>query len=190
MCVKPWLSRSTAPRSTTSCCSGKAKSRAGCSRNGSRGTPSCSRPPPDLARARSLVAGLPAASRTLSLAADDRAMADRIALNARDAGLIVSVVPAAAAADLRLAQARIVSASAAQALPAIAAALGLPSRPRAETPEALYAAERALLDGYRVIPLFHLPDTYAVSPRVKGGPGITPLGEWRFENLWLEGGRP
>ena len=82
------------------------------------------------------------------------------------------------------------SANAAQALAAIAAALGLPDRPRAETPEALYAAERALLDGFRVIPLFHLPDLYAVAPRVKGGPGITPLGEWRFENLWLEGGRP
>jgi hypothetical protein len=45
------------------------------------------------------------------------------------------------------------------------------------------------LEGFRVIPLFHLPDVYGVSPRVKGGPGITPLGEWRFENLWLEGGR-
>ena len=30
----------------------------------------------------------------------------------------------------------------------------------------------------------------AFAPRVKGGPGIGPLGEWRFENLWLEGGRP
>jgi hypothetical protein len=29
-----------------------------------------------------------------------------------------------------------------------------------------------------------------VSPRVKGGPGIAPSGEWRFDNLWLEGARP
>jgi peptide/nickel transport system substrate-binding protein len=143
----------------------------------------------DLARARSLLAGLPAPSRTLSLATEDRPMADRIALNARDAGLVVSVVPSTAPADVRLTHARIAAANAAQALPAIAAALGLDEPSRAETPEALYAAERALLDGYRVIPLFHLPDTYAVAPRVRGGPGITPLGEWRFENLWLEGGR-
>ena len=141
-------------------------------------------------RGRSPVEGLPAAARTLSLAADDRPMADRIALNARDAGLLVSVVPAPAAADVRLTHARIASANAAQALPLVAAALGLPEPPRAETPEALYAAEHALLDGYRVIPLFHLPDVYAVSPRVKGGPGITPLGEWRFENLWLDAARP
>ena len=51
----------------------------------------------------------------------------------------------------------------------------------------MYRAERALLEGFRVIPLFHLPDVYGVGPRVKGGPGISPLGEWRFENLWLEG---
>jgi hypothetical protein len=25
---------------------------------------------------------------------------------------------------------------------------------------------------------------------VKGPAGVTPLGEWRFENLWLESGRP
>ena len=41
-----------------------------------------------------------------------------------------------------------------------------------------------------MVPLFHLPDVYGVAPRVKGGPGISPLGEWRFENVWLEGGRP
>jgi peptide/nickel transport system substrate-binding protein len=144
----------------------------------------------DVPRARALVAGLPPGSRTLSLAAEDRPMADRIALNARDAGLLISVVPATAAADLRLTRARIAFSNPAQALPVIAAALGLPEPPRADTPEALYAAERALLDGYRVIPLFHLPDMYAVSPRVRGGSGITPLGEWQFENLWLEGGRP
>jgi peptide/nickel transport system substrate-binding protein len=144
----------------------------------------------DVPRARALVTGLAPVSRSLSLASDDRPMADRIALNARDAGLLVSVVPAAAASDVRLMHARIESANAAQALPLVAAALGLPEPPRAENPEALYAAERTLLDGYRVIPLFHLPDVYAVSPRVKGGPGITPLGEWRFENLWLEGARP
>ncbi|HUE03890.1 MAG TPA: hypothetical protein VMR62_30330, partial [Bryobacteraceae bacterium] len=56
----------------------------------------------------------------------------------------------------------------------------------ARGPEELYAAERALLEGFRVIPLFHLPDVYGASPRVKGGPVVTPLGEWRFDSLWLE----
>ena len=58
------------------------------------------------------------------------------------------------------------------------------------SPDAISAAEKSLLEGSRVIPLFHLPETYGAAPRVKGVPAITPLGEWRFENLWLESGRP
>jgi hypothetical protein len=140
----------------------------------------------DVTRARSLAAGLPAAARSLSLAAEDRAIADRITVNARDAGLSVTVVAPNANADVRLVMARVTSSNGAEALPALAAAFGLPEPAKAGSPEALYAAERALLEGFRVVPLFHVPDLYAVSPRVKGGPGITPLGEWRFETLWID----
>jgi hypothetical protein len=140
----------------------------------------------DVPRARMLAGRVPAAARALTLAADDRPMADRIALNARDVGLTVSVVPANLNADVRLAQARVVSTNGAQALAVLAAAFGLGEPARAETPEGLYGAERALLDGYRAVPLFHLPDLYAVSPRVKGGPGINALGEWRFAGLWID----
>jgi peptide/nickel transport system substrate-binding protein len=146
----------------------------------------------DLAKARALAASLPPAGRRISLAAGEpglQPIAERIALNARDAGLAVALAPPSAA-DVRLVEARIVSSDPARALAALAGALGLPEPPRGDSPEALYAAERALLDGFRAIPLFHLPDVYGAGPRVKGGPGITPLGEWRFENLWLEGPRP
>jgi hypothetical protein len=143
----------------------------------------------DIPRARALLSGVPASARALTLAAADRTMAERIALNARDASLALSAVPAGAA-DVRLAEARVISSDPALALAGVAAALGLPAPAPTAGPEALLAAERSLLEGARVIPLFHLPDLYAVGPRVRGGPGITPLGEWRFENLWLEGGRP
>jgi len=147
----------------------------------------------DLARARTLTAGVPAPARRIALAVDDasaQAIAERISLNARDAGLTVVLAQRGADADARLMEARIASEDASIALAGAAAALGLPEPPRADSPEALYAAESGLLEGFRVIPLFHLPDAYAVSPRVSGGPGITPLGEWRFQNLWLENGRP
>jgi hypothetical protein len=120
-------------------------------------------------------------------------MADRIALNARDAGLAVSVTAPGqgrAAADARLVEARISSRDGGRALAGVAAALGAAAPPRADTPEELYAAECTLIEGFRVVPLFHLPDVYGVGARVHGGEGISPLGEWRFENLWLEGGRP
>ena len=64
-------------------------------------------PAADLARARALVAGLPPSARTLSLGVEDPAwqpIADRIALNARDAGLTVSVAGTTALADVRLAE--------------------------------------------------------------------------------------
>jgi hypothetical protein len=85
---------------------------------------------------------------------------------------------------------RIATADPSRALAALAAAFGLPEPPRAETPDALYAAEHGLLEGFRVVPLFHLPDIYGAAPRVKGGPGITPLGEWRFSDLWIESVHP
>ena len=143
----------------------------------------------DLARARAVLAGVTTAERTLSLAVPDaanRRIADRIALNARDAGLMLSVSPLSSIADLRLVEVRIDSSDPARALAGVAAALTLPEPPRNDAPEALYTAERSLLEGFRVIPLFHLPDAYGVNPRVKGGPGITPLGEWHFENLWVD----
>jgi len=147
--------------------------------------------PFDLPRARTLGAG----AHSLSLGVSDaglRAIADRIALNARDAGLIVNVAPQAAqaAADIRLVEARIPTADPQRALAALATAFGLPEPARADTPEALYAAEHNLLDGFRVVPLFHLPDVYGAGPRVKGGPGITPLGEWRLGDLWMESMHP
>src|ERR1039457_2191458 len=59
----------------------------------------------DVARARSLVTALGAPARTISLAVNDaslRPIADRIALNARDAGLVVSVTVQSGNADVRL----------------------------------------------------------------------------------------
>ena len=145
----------------------------------------------DNVRARTLLSGMPTAARALTLGADDaalRSIAERIALNARDVGLAVTVVPGNA--DVRLTEIRIVSSDPSRSLAVAAAAIGGNPPVHASTPEALFAAEQALLEGFRVVPLFHLPDVYGVSPKVKGGPGISPLGEWRFENLWMEGGRP
>jgi ABC-type transport system substrate-binding protein len=147
----------------------------------------------DLGRARQLAGG----ARPITLSVSDaaaRPIAERIALNARDAGLAVSVTPQAANADVALVELGIGSADPAKALAQIAAALGLAASsatpPANPSPEQLYTAERTLLEGFRVIPLIHLPDVYGVGPRVKGGPGISPSGELRFENLWLEGARP
>jgi len=147
----------------------------------------------DAAKARELAAAVPAPARSFTIGVEDAALrpiAERIALNARDAGLAVSLVPQAGAADVRLLEVRIAAADPPRALAAIAATLDLAAPARTDSPDALYNAERGLLGGFRVVPLFHLADVYGVAARVKGGPGISPLGEWRLENVWLEGGRP
>ncbi|HEY7390909.1 MAG TPA: ABC transporter substrate-binding protein [Bryobacteraceae bacterium] len=147
----------------------------------------------DPQKARTLAGGLPPPLRTLSLSFTDpewRAVAERIAVNARDAGISISTGQAIAKADLRLVEVRIPSSDPGQALAALAAAFAFPEPPNAATTEMLLAAERSYLANFKVIPLFHLPYIYGVGPRVRGGPGITPLGEWRFENLWLEPERP
>ena len=143
----------------------------------------------DLGRARQLAQG----ARAVSLGYGDpalRAIAERIALNARDAGLAVTVTQQAGGGDVRLVELRLASTNPAKALSAMASTLGLADAVRGEAPEQVYAAERALLEGFRVIPLLHLPDVYGAGPRVKGAPAVTPAGEWRFENLWLDGARP
>jgi hypothetical protein len=142
---------------------------------------------PDLPRARALAAG----SRPLTLGVSDSALrpiADRILLNARDAGATLTTAPAGSA-DIRLVEARVPSTDASRSLAALATAFGLPEPPHADSPDAVYAAERALLDGARVIPIVHLPDVYGAATRVKGGPGVSPLGEWHFGDLWLEAPR-
>lgn len=148
----------------------------------------------DAARARQLVTGAP----VLSLASDPtdalaRMIADRIAVNAREAGIRL-VTQAGGNADLHLLRARISPPVAGPALVRLAAALQVPDllHLSSSTLESLYAGERGLVEEYRVIPLFHLPEIYGASPRVKtwATPGLLRTGEWRLDDLWLDSELP
>jgi peptide/nickel transport system substrate-binding protein len=155
-------------------------------------------PAPDVARARALAAAVSPQDRTVALAYDPavtagRSLAERIAINARDAGLTVQVSTQNPQADLRLTAVRVASLDPSGALARFATDLGL--EPPARQPsyyEVLYDNEKKLLDDFRAVPLFHLPDMYVAAPRVHlfSQPPIARLGEWRFENLWLSGTSP
>jgi peptide/nickel transport system substrate-binding protein len=147
---------------------------------------------PDPSRARTLAEALPQAARALALTYDPgapaaRSLAERVAVNARDAGITVQVAPQNPQADVRLVQVRLPSLDPARALARLAAGLGLDAPPTASSPEALYDAERALLEGFRVIPLFYLPELYGAANRVRVflPPPVTRLGDWRFDSIWL-----
>jgi peptide/nickel transport system substrate-binding protein len=118
-------------------------------------------------------------------------IAQRIAVNARDAGinLSVSAESAVSNADVRLVRWRIAAPDAREALTSIIARLNGAQAEAAfmplETPEQRYAAERAVLDRGRIVPVAFVPEIYAVSAQVKDW--MPPKsGGWRLEDLWME----
>jgi ABC-type transport system substrate-binding protein len=125
---------------------------------------------------------------TLSYPANDgfaRAVAERVALNARDAGIILQPTPNPGGAA-RVVRWPLESIDGAAELSRIAGMLGIPDRANSVNsarPETLYEAERALLDARRVIPLVYLPEVYGVAPRVHNWSGGFRL---HLENVWVD----
>ncbi len=131
----------------------------------------------DLERARQLARG--AAPVTLAYDPADtteRLIAERIAVNAREAGLVVRPVAGGSPGPTaRLSRSRVNWPDPGQALgPGITEV----------SPEGMYAAERALLQDYQLVPLFHLPEIYGLGPRVRGW-APSRWGGWKLDSVWL-----
>lgn len=158
----------------------------------------------DRAQARALVAALPAAQRTLTLRVDPadslaRAVGERIAVDARDAGLAIKIEAPAALAprpDARLLRVRLEANSPERALGVAVAVLNsrvtglvpLEALPPAGAPLAdVYRLERSLIGQHAVIPIVHVPELYGASARVRSwnSPVILPTGAWDLANVWL-----
>jgi peptide/nickel transport system substrate-binding protein len=111
-------------------------------------------------------------------------IAERIALNAREAGITVQV-SLSGPDDLRLVRIALPSPDTALALRETARQLSLsPPGLHDNTVEDFFQAEHALLDDDSVIPLFHLPITSAASARVRGW-APDQLGGWNLADLSL-----
>ena len=101
-----------------------------------------------------------------------RVLAERIVLNARDAGLRLQL--ATGTADVRLVRVPLASLDAQVALTELAAALGLPQvKINGSSVDDLYSAENSLVKSQRVIPLLHLRTACAVSKTVRNWGGGT-----------------
>jgi peptide/nickel transport system substrate-binding protein len=152
----------------------------------------------DLAKARQLRAQVrtaPASTTgtwTVGYDANDplaRLLAERIALNARDAGLSLQPT-ASAAADLRVVEIPLVSLDPWIALDEVKRQLGLPAvKNNGGSIEDLYAAEQAFLATRRLIPLFHLPFSYAYVMNLNHL-RLRSDGSWDLADAWLESTRP
>jgi ABC-type transport system substrate-binding protein len=118
----------------------------------------------------------------------DRLLAERIALNARDAGL--SLQPTSAAnADLRLVRIPLASNDPWIALENVAAMSGTSVVKMGGSVEELYAGESAVLAAQRVIPLFHLPVSYAATSSLRNW-ALRPDGSWTLGDAWLGNAKP
>lgn len=151
---------------------------------------------PDVAQARALVrdAGwrlpLPVAYRSSDPVA--RLIAERIAVNAREAGLNVQPLGEKDAFGTTAAVARIVrvpvtSESPAATLFDVAASLGLPAASVFGDEDAgrLLAVERELLNDTRAMPLLHLPSIIWQSRHLHD---VDSAGDWQLDSAWMSAG--
>jgi ABC-type transport system substrate-binding protein len=146
---------------------------------------------PDLARAKQFIAQLRPAPLSLGYPANDaflRSVAERVALNGRDAG--INIQPTSnASANLHLIEWRLESTDALAELRRIAEALGAGDRANqleSSKPESLYGFERSLLDEHRVIPLVYLRETYGVAPRVHWESSKSDSFALHLEDAWVQ----
>lgn len=126
----------------------------------------------DVARARQLATGsLPLAFAYERQDAVLRSIGERISVNAMEAA--ITMRPANGMADVRLVMIPVTSRDELVALADIAVVLRTPF----SFASAPYEAERALLDGFRVVPLFHLARSWSLAPRVRSWPDLP--------NVWI-----
>jgi len=139
-------------------------------------------------KAESAVSAGSAGTMTLSYDAGDPAnqlIAERVALNARDAGIRVQPAASAANADVVLARIALASPQPQLAAQVVAGAAGLPiPQFQGTSPEELYGREREMLQSGRIIPLAHVPEATAMGPGVNGWrSGLS--GGSQLADVWL-----
>jgi peptide/nickel transport system substrate-binding protein len=148
--------------------------------------------PMNLAGAQQIVREQKQTTLTLAYGANNsaaRLIAERIALNAADAGIRLTL-RADGPADIRLATLRMVSVNPYVALENMAAEIGiaLPAD-GGHTGEQIYSLERNLLQSQRVIPLAHLKSSLLIAPTIRNWTS-GPAGDWHLADVWLGAARP
>jgi ABC-type transport system substrate-binding protein len=158
---------------------------------------------------RDQVAKLPRAQRTLTLRVDPtdpvaRSIADRIAVDAREAGFVVTVQAPTGLAprpDVRLLRVRLQATTPDRALAGVMGTLGPRTlayvarepapEPDASLPE-VHRVERALLERSIIVPVLHVPDVYGLGERLESWnePVVSATGALGLAEVWLRVGSP
>jgi peptide/nickel transport system substrate-binding protein len=118
-----------------------------------------------------------------------RLIAERVALNARDAGLTLQP-NTGLTTTVRLVRMPLSSVDARLALSDVATAAGLPAtKIKNSSAEELYASEQGVLATQRMIPLFHLPVSYAAGTSLRNWT-LRADGNWSLADAWLGNSKP
>lgn len=139
----------------------------------------------------------------------EQTVAERIAVDAQEAGVSISLAAQAASGgaegnssgapanvDAVLIRWRMPSPNPRDALAAFLKAFGPLAGldpaplPDSASPEQCYARERAVVSSYRIIPLVWLPQVYGLSARVRDWKAPAPGEGWPLADVWLEGDTP
>jgi peptide/nickel transport system substrate-binding protein len=126
----------------------------------------------------------------------EQMIAERIAVNAREAGGSVAVVPVKPGAapnniDARFVQLRMPSSHPRATLAAFVgqlnavAGIAADPPPQRASPQQIYDSERAIVSSYRIVPLVWLPRVYGVGPRVRDWKTPASGEAWPLADVWL-----
>ena len=130
-----------------------------------------------------------------------KAIAERVAVNARDAGMTLSAEPIpasqagaapAATYDVKVVRLRMKSLRARDALAGMidalapATSLDASALPGTASAEQVYAREREIVNSYRVIPVVWLPRVYGLGPRLRDWKSPEAGEGWPLADVWLE----
>jgi peptide/nickel transport system substrate-binding protein len=159
--------------------------------------------------ARAVASSLSAEQRILALRIDAsgpvaRSIAERIAVDGREAGLTINIDPTGTLAprpDVRLVGIRLAASSPERALAALVAALGprVTAALSAEAPpgpgsplDTVYRFERGLLDHHIIVPVVHVPELHGLGKRIESWdpPIVLPSGALNLASIWLGTGTP
>jgi ABC-type transport system substrate-binding protein len=128
----------------------------------------------------------------------EESVAERIAVDARAAGLTFTVQPMSPGSAAGLPDARLVrlSMQSPEPRPSLQsflqrlvpmAGLNAIQLPANASTEQIYAAEHTVVDSYRVVPLVWFPHVFGLSTRVMDWRAPDPSESWPFMDVWLNG---
>jgi hypothetical protein len=128
----------------------------------------------------------------------EQMIAERIVVNARDAGIsleggaIASPSTAPTNFDAQLVRLKMFSQQPREMLASFLGTLGplagldVAPLPAQASPEQIYERERTIVSGYRVVPLVWIPEVYGLGARVRDWKAPAPGDGWPFADVWLE----